>query len=216
MLNAKSYNAEPKSLTAISEDLFNLENMELKWFIGRQDQYAIVHGGFHCFEFGNDYARPIEVNFHKGRLDQLRRHIMLIHTGESRNAQLAVEEVYSNCKTKQGQEAIRELASCGLEFAKQLEAGNIETCAGISSQNWEAQKQLAPSSTTELLDEMYDYAVKTYAMGGKICGAGGGGAFIFYSKSPEKLKHAMKSKFPNCFEIDFDFEMRDIKTLNHL
>ena len=196
--------------------LFNLENKELKWFIGRQDQYAIVHGGFHCFEFGKDYARPIEVNIPKGRLDQLRRHIILIHTGESRNAQLAVEEVYMNYKTQKGQEAIRELANCGLEFAKQLEAGNLETCASISSLNWEAQKKLAPSSTTELLDEMYDYASTTYAMGGKICGAGGGGAFIFYSKSPEKLKRAMKSKFPNCFEIDFDFELRDVKTLNHL
>ncbi len=216
MLNAKSYNVEPKGLAAISEDLFNLENKELQWFIGRQDQYAIVYGGFHCFEFGNDYARPLELKITQHRLDQLRKHIILIHTGESRNAQHAVEEVYRNYRKPHGQKAIEELTYCGLHFAEQLEAGNIEACADLSSRNWEAQKLLAPSSTTELLDQMYDYALRNGASGGKICGAGGGGAFIFYSANPEKLKKTMKSRFPNCFEIDFDFELNDIKKLNHL
>jgi D-glycero-alpha-D-manno-heptose-7-phosphate kinase len=216
MLNSKSYNAEPKGLETISEDLFNLENKELQWFIGRQDQYAIVYGGFHCFEFGTDYARPLEINISRKRLDQLRKHIILIHTGESRNAQLAVEEVYRNYRTPDGQEAIRELCHCGYHFAGELEAGDIEACAKLSSRNWEAQKLLAPSSTTPLLDDMYEYAMDHDALGGKICGAGGGGAFVFYAANTEKLKKIMKNRFPNCFEIDFDFEPLDIKKLNHL
>jgi len=216
MLNARSYDAETSSLTVISEDLFNLENKELEWFIGRQDQYAIVHGGFHCFEFGENYAKSLKIQISKEKLDLLRKHIILIHTGESRNAQLAVEEVYSNYKTKTGQKAIEELANCGLNFAEQLQAGDLENCARLSSRNWEAQKKLAPTSTNDLLDNMYNYAMSNQALGGKICGAGEGGAFIFYSKHPERLKRAMKSKFPSCFEIDFDFELNDIKTLNHL
>ena len=35
MLNSKTYNAEPKTLVNIGEDLFQLENQELQWFIGR-------------------------------------------------------------------------------------------------------------------------------------------------------------------------------------
>ena len=216
MLNARSYNADPKSLLAISEDLFNLENKELHWFIGRQDQYSIVHGGLHCFEFGNDYAKPLKFDFSQSNLDKLRDHIILMHTGESRNAQHAVEEVYKNFKSADGQEALAELCFCGLNFARQLMDGNIRECARYSSRNWEAQKKLAPSSTTVLLDNMYSYAMQNGAMGGKICGAGGGGAFVFFSENTEKLKHEMKSKFPNCFEIDFDFEMNDIKTLNNI
>jgi len=215
MLNSKSYNAEPKSLEVISEDLFNLENKELQWFIGRQDQYAIVYGGFNCFEFGCDYAKPLNFNIQDGIFRKLRSDLILIHTGESRNAQLAVEEVYRNYHTFSGQQAIKELAYCGLKFAENLESGDIESCAEISSRNWRAQKQLAPSSSNELLDKMYDYALENGAMGGKICGAGGGGAFIFYSNNIEKLKQTMKSQFPNCFEIDFDFEYQNIKKLNH-
>ena len=35
LISAKNYNAEPKSLAMIGEDLFNLENKELNWAIGR-------------------------------------------------------------------------------------------------------------------------------------------------------------------------------------
>ncbi len=215
MLHAKSYNAEPKSLEVIGEDLFILENKELKWFIGRQDQYAIVHGGFNCFEFGDDYARALDFKISDEFFQKLRSQLILIHTGESRNAQRAVEEVYRNFRKTSGQQAIKELVFCGLKFAEKLECGDVESCAELSSRNWKAQRQLAPSSSNELLDQMYDYALINGAMGGKICGAGGGGAFIFYSKNPEKLKQAMKLQFPNCFEIDFDFEFLNIKKLNH-
>lgn len=216
MLNSKTYNAEPKSLENIGEDLFNLENQELQWFIGRQDQYAIVFGGFHCFEFGDNYAKPLSIEIPKETLENFRSHLLLLHTSESRNAQVAVEEVYRNYKSVDGQKAIQELLTCGYEFAKALEKENFETCAAIIERNWEAQKLLAPSSTTPKLDEMYRHAKTNGALGGKLCGAGGGGAFVFFSHDIEHLKKAMKQKFVDAFEIDFEFEYRNIKELNFL
>lgn len=216
MLNSKTYNAEPKSLAHIGEDLFNLENQELQWFIGRQDQYSIVFGGFNCFEFGNDFAEPLDLKISRDTLEVFRSKLLLLHTSESRNAQVAVEEVYKNYKTTNGQKAISELAACGLEFAKALENEDFDRCARIIERNWEAQKLLAPSSTTQKLDEMYSYAKANGALGGKLCGAGGGGAFLFYSHDVEKLKKAMKQRFVDAFEIDFEFEYRSIKELNQL
>ena len=216
MLNSKNYNAEPKTLQSIGEDLFNLENKELQWFIGRQDQYSIVYGGFNCFEFGEDYARPVPLDIDTDTLEELRNHMLLIHTGESRNAQAAVEEVYRNYQSPGGQHAIRQLARCGRDFARTLEAHDLEACARVVADNWLAQKQLAPSSSNEKLDAMYDFALQNGAMGGKLCGAGGGGAFLFLALDPEQLKKAMKSRFVDCFEIDFEFEYRSIKELNGL
>jgi D-glycero-alpha-D-manno-heptose-7-phosphate kinase len=216
MLNSKTYNAEPKSLANIGEDLFNLENQELQWFIGRQDQYAIVYGGFHCFEFGDDYATPLKFDIPEKTLENLRSRLLLLHTSESRNAQVAVEEVYKNYKTENGQKAIAELTSCGLEFAQSLEKGELDLCAQIIERNWQAQKLLAPSSTTPKLDEMYSHAKENGAIGGKLCGAGGGGAFLFYTHDVESLKKSMKHRFVDTFEIDFEFEYRSIKELNQL
>ncbi len=214
MISAKTYNAESKSLTAIAEDLFNLENRELNWAIGRQDQYAIVFGGLHCFEFGSDYGKTVGEDLPAELLEKFRKNLVLIHTGISRNAQVAVEQVYKNFHTPVGKAALETISECGQLFFEALRESDFTGCAAIMERNFEAQKQLAPASSSERLDEMYEVAKENSALGGKICGAGGGGAFVFYAKDPDRLIKALKERFVDCFEIDFAFEYGSIKGLN--
>jgi len=214
LISAKTYNSDSKTLSQISEDLFNLENTELNWAIGRQDQYSIVFGGFNCFEFGRDYARRMDIDVPVETLEAFKKNLLILHTGVSRNAQSAVEQVYQNYKTPAGENALEKLAAYGLEFAKTLQKGDFAGCARIMEKNFEAQIQLASASTNHRLDSMYAFAKKHGALGGKIAGAGGGGAFILYCSDPDELKTAMKREFVDCFEIDFDFHYKDIKRLN--
>jgi galactokinase/mevalonate kinase-like predicted kinase len=125
-----------------------------------------------------------------------------------------VEQVYQNYKTPSGQDAIGKLASFGREFAVSMQKKDYIRCAEIMELNFKAQIQLASASTNEYLDNMYAVARKNGLIGGKIAGAGGGGAFIFYCENVEHLKNAMKKEFVDCFEIDFDFHYKDIKRLN--
>jgi len=214
LISSKNYNSDSKTIAQISEDLFNLENEELNWAIGRQDQYSIVRGGFNCWEFGKDYGRPVDLNVPTETLEEFKKNLILIHTGASRNAQSAVEEVYMNHKTEKGQDALDKLASFGREFADALQAKNFIRCAEIMELNFKAQIQLASATTNEYLDEMYSFAMNNGAYGGKIAGAGGGGAFIFYCEDPSGLITSLKEKFVDCFEINFDFHFNDIKNLN--
>lgn len=216
MISAKSYNADSKSLNTIAEDLFKLENKELNWAIGRQDQYSIVYGNFNCFEFGSDYGKSINEPLSKEILEKFRHNLLLIHTGISRNAQSAVEEVYKNFKTKKGKKAIKTITECGKDFYELIKKSDFVACAKIMEKNFEAQKSLAPSSSNKHLDDMYTTAKKNGAYGGKICGAGGGGAFIFYCEDTLFLKRVLKNQFVDCFEIDFDFEYQNIKELNRI
>lgn len=214
MICSKSYNAESKSLSTIAEDLFNLENKELSWAIGRQDQYGIVYGGSHCFEFGPDYGKPAGAEISKETLEHFRKNLVLIHTGISRNAQVAVEQVYKNHTTPEGKAALETISSCGMAFYKALAAKDFFRCAAIMEENFNAQKRLAPATSNERIDAMYACAKANGAYGGKICGAGGGGAFVFYCKAPAGLIKALKEQFVDCFEIDFEFEYKSIKQLN--
>ncbi len=216
LISARNYNVESKTLTDIAEDLFKLENKELNWAIGRQDQYGIVFGGFHCFESGDDYSKPIDIHVPKDILENFRKNLLLLHTGISRNAQSAVEQVYENYNTPAGKEALDIIGDCGYKFAFAIAKADYMECARLMERNWEAQKQLATASTNDTLDQMYAFAKQNGAYGGKICGAGGGGAFIFYCEDPFVLKQAMKRKFVDCFEIDFEFEYSSIKQLNSL
>jgi cytidyltransferase-like protein len=214
MICAKAYNAEAKPLTTIAEDLFNLENRELNWAIGRQDQYAIVFGGVHCFEFGPDYGKPVGPEIPGETLEAFKKNLALIHTGISRNAQVAVEQVYKNHTTPEGAAALAAINSCGRRFYDALAAGDFMRCAAIMEENFSAQKRLAPATSSERIDAMYACARANGAHGGKICGAGGGGAFVFYCASPPQLIKALKEKFVDCFEIDFEFEYKNIRQLN--
>jgi cytidyltransferase-like protein len=214
MISAKNYNVYSKPLNIIAEDLFKLENKELNWAIGRQDQYAIVYGGYNCFEFGTDYGVQVEEIVPSETLNKLREKLLLVHTGVSRNAQLAVEQVYKNHATPLGKNALRKLSQYGLQFHKTLVSGDLQAVANIMEANFEAQKQLAPATSSEHLDEIYQCAKANGAYGGKICGAGGGGAFVFYCADPTAVKLSIKKKFVDCFEIDFDFETKNIKELN--
>lgn len=216
LISSKTYNSDSKTLTNIGEDLFNLENTELNWAIGRQDQYSIVFGGFNCFEFGKDYAKKVKIDISKEVLEDFKKNLLLIHTGTSRNAQSAVEQVYQNYKKPSGKNALEKLAKLGLAFAHALENKDFLKCADIMEQNFETQIQLASASTSPMLDRMYEFAKKHGLIGGKIAGAGGGGAFIFYCKDPVYLKNVMKKEFVDCFEIDFDFNYKDIKSLNKI
>lgn len=214
MISAKNYNADSKLLWQMGEDLFKLQSNELYWAIGRQDQYAIAYGGFNCFEFGSDYATRIDVNVTRNTLEKFRKNLLLLHTGISRNTQSAVEEVYKNFNTTQGKSALEKLSRYGLEFAQALAREDFDSCAQLMDLNFEAQIKLAGSTTNVGLDNIYRFAKLHGAQGGKIAGAGGGGAFIFYSKNPKLLKDALKKEFIDCLEIDFDFHYEDIKSLN--
>jgi len=216
MISAKNYNSESRSITAIAEDLFNFENKELNWAIGRQDQYSIVFGGFNCFEFGENYAKPIGEPLSKDLLEEFRKGLLLVHSGASRNAQSAVEQVYQNHSTEIGKAALDKISAYGKQFYETLAKKDFIGCAKIMEANFAAQKELAPASSNEYLDKIYDFAINHGAYGGKICGAGGGGAFIFYCKDTEQLRLALKKQFVDCFEIDFEFEYKNIMELNRV
>jgi cytidyltransferase-like protein len=120
LISAKAYNADSKSLSQISEDLFRLENRELNWAIGRQDQYSIVYGGFNCFEFHDDSATQVPISINKEQLENFRRNLLLIHSGVSRNAQSAVEEVYQNYKSPERKNCLGENRSLWTGFRQSL------------------------------------------------------------------------------------------------
>lgn len=214
LLSSPHYNAAKKDLHTIAEDIFQFENKELHWAIGRQDMYALIYGGFNCFRCETDTAIREEHTVTPDVLSSgFRQHLVLLHTNQSRDAQDVVEDVYRHYKTDTGQDALRILAELGLKFCDTLSNLKYDECGEIMHLNWEQQKRLAPASTSPKLDKIYDTAYQIGARG-KLCGAGAGGAFIFYTEDTSEFLSEMKHQHPECFEIDFEFESRDIKTLN--
>ncbi len=58
--------------------------------------------------------------------------------------------------------------------------GKIGDFGELLGQAWEAKKKFSSKISNKFLDDIYNYAIKNGAAGGKLLGAGDGGYFLFF------------------------------------
>ena len=56
------------------------------------------------------------------------------------------------------------------------------------------------------INDWYDLAMASGALGGKLIGAGGGGFLMFYAEDKLKLRHALRQQGLKEVRFRFDFE----------
>ena len=71
-----------------------------------------------------------------------------------------------------------------LKMKEHLEKGNLELFAECLNKDWELKQKLSAKIGTR--DEIYKIAMENGAMGGRLCGAGSGGAYYFLCKEGKK------------------------------
>jgi D-glycero-alpha-D-manno-heptose-7-phosphate kinase len=79
----------------------------------------------------------------------------------------------------------------------------IEKMGQLLHENWLLKKKLSTHISNPDIDKWYDLAMEHGALGGKLCGAGGGGFLLFYC--PPEERNAFKWKMP-LRSVDFKFE----------
>jgi D-glycero-alpha-D-manno-heptose-7-phosphate kinase len=78
-------------------------------------------------------------------------------------------------------------------------------------EHWEHKKQRSGGMSNSKIDQWYELALKSGAVGGKLIGAGGGGFLMFYAEDKTKLRHAMSTA--GMTEIRFRFDFEGTKTI---
>ena len=69
---------------------------------------------------------------------------------------------------------------------------------------WQLKRGLASGISTGVIDDIYAYAKKAGALGGKLLGAGGGGFLLFYVDK-DRQKH-FKQSMEKLLYVPFNFE----------
>jgi len=84
---------------------------------------------------------------------------------------------------------------------------DLKSFGELLNLNWENQKALHHSVTNPQIDEIFKAVMANGALGGKACGAGGGGCLLFYAQ-PD-CEHLVRKKLEeakvNVFDFNFDF-----------
>jgi D-glycero-alpha-D-manno-heptose-7-phosphate kinase len=177
--------------------------------IGKQDQYIAAYGGITCFRFQKDgsvEASPLRLS--SEILHDLEDNLMIFFTGFSRSASAILKD--QNEKTKQNDAGmianLHHTKELGFRTQKAFEAGKLWEFADLMNEHWEQKRKRSAGMSNSQIDEWYELARASGALGGKLIGAGGGGFLMFYAQDKSKLRHALTHAGMREVRFRFDFE----------
>ena len=162
---------------------YDIERKDLAMAGGKQDQYASAFGGFNFMEFyGDDKVIVNPLRIKDVYLNELQLCLLLYYTGTSRLSSKIIEMQSGNVlqKKEKSIDAMHKLKEQAIMMKEALLKGNLNQIGEILNFGWEYKKQTAEGVSNPMLDEIYEAALKSGAIGGKISGAGGGGFMFFY------------------------------------
>ena len=188
----------------LAKESIHIEQDILKENVGSQDQISAAFGGFNKIEFrpnGEFNVAPVIID--KKRLKELQNSLMFIFTGFSRTAsEIAAEQIK---KSDERKKELTEMHKMVGEAINILNSDRKLTEFGkLLHEGWKLKRSLTDKISNPQIDEIYEIARKSGAIGGKLCGAGGGGFFLFFVEPENQVKVREKLKHLLC--VPFQFE----------
>lgn len=189
------------------------ETVALGVTYGWQDQYSPVTGGGVKFMkyWPDSLGWHVEVNripMSEACIAELEKTMVVCYSGISRPAKVILDAVAEGVEQGKAEvvEALKGMSECSMEIRQRLQAGQINEIGLLLSDVWELHKRLHPEVTNERIECLYDLAMKAGASGGRVCGAGGGGAMVFMA-SPNKeyaVRTALRDAEARIFDCSID------------
>lgn len=187
LLNAlHAFRGERVSAAQLAEEACHIEIDVLKQPIGKQDQYAAAFGGLNFFSFKAGGAVTVEPQrLNNGDIEHFFDSILMFWTGHQRDSSSVLAEQKANMPAKM--DCLRRMRehACDLQRLCDTVPFDVEKFGTILDESWKLKRGLSSKITTSQIDRWYDEAIGAGAIGGKLCGAGGGG-FLLFVAPPEK------------------------------
>ena len=200
-----------KTPEQLAREACEIEIERLKEPIGKQDQYISAYGGFQFLEFMPDESVRVDPLICPVRtFDALQANLVLLYSGMTRKSGPLLRKAKANFK--KNDDVLKTMREQAAQLRAELQKGNVETVGPILKEAWEAKKSLAASITNQNIDDAYDAALKSGAVGGKVLGAGGGG-FLLLFVPPAKRANVVKRLLSGWREIPFRFESEGSKII---
>lgn len=204
LLNAL-YNYAGKQVTAeqLARDACEIEIEICKKPIGKQDQYIAAYGGLNQLVFHPDES--VTVNRLSISSDDLRRlgsNLLLFFTNKTRDANPILKEQIK--RTDEKRDILRSMRDCVPKLTECILDAKFDEVGRILHENWLLKKTLVDAISNSDIDGMYQKAIDAGAIGGKLCGAGGGGFLLLYV--PRDRQDSVREALKDYRELPFMLE----------
>lgn len=173
--------------------------------VGSQDQVAAAFGGFNLIEFSKSntfFVNPLPINAET--LGTLQDNLMFFYTGISRFSSNIAEEQISNVNSNTAR--LTRMRQMALDAAELLNNGSndLDEFGHLLHEAWMLKRELGSRVSSDAIDDIYQAARQHGALGGKVCGAGGGGFMLLYVPGPQQ--DLVKSALQDFLHVPFRFE----------
>ena len=197
----------------IAELAYRIERVDAGIPGGRQDHYAATVGGFNFIEFRRGQVIVNTLRIKPEVVHELEYNLLLCYLGGTRPAGIIDSQV-DGYKTRRQEsvEAMDVLKEIAVEMKENLLRGELNEFGRLLHHGWEAKKKMATSISNPRIDEVYETAIKSGALGGKLTGAGGGGYAIFYCEFKKKHRVAEALAQLDVSLVPFSFVDRGLQT----
>ena len=188
----------------LAEEAIYIERTLCKEDGGIQDQIAAAYGGFNRLFFREDGFRVTPIVMREERKQQLNENLMLFFTGFSRfSSDIAKSQKKA---TKSKIEELKHMLALVDEAEKVLfdAKSDLNDFGRLLHESWTLKRGLTSDISNDSIDVVYNRALKSGALGGKLLGAGGGGFLLFYVEKDkqEKVRESLK----DLLYVPFGFE----------
>lgn len=177
---------------------------------GWQDQYSPVTGS------GVKYLRWWPGGSHRGieidilpltaeQMADLEKSLVICYTQQSRPAGNILAKVADGFRDRD-ESVLAGLAGmneCARDIRIALLNNEPHRLGHILNRVWELHKGLHPDVSNDLLENMHKVATDNGALGGRVCGAGGGGTMMFYCEPG--TEYTVKRRLEEAGGRIFDF-----------
>ena len=182
--------------------------------IGKQDQFIAAYGGITEFTFEPDgEVQGKQLILHPDTVHDLEDNLLLFYTGKSRSAGSILSD--QNTKSiKNDFEMIENLhytKDIGKRSGDALRSGNTKLFGSLLNEHWVHKRNRSKGISSPLIDEIYETAINSGAVGGKLVGAGGGGFMMFYAENTDSVRESMA--ILNLEEVRFQFDFEGTKVI---
>ncbi len=203
------------SKSQLAEISHDIERNYLKWPMGKQDEYIAAFGGFNKIEFSKDKIQVSPVKIKQKTLKELDENLMLFFVGSRTNTSILTNQI-NNIKNGESSvlnslDKVKELA---FKLYDNIKKSNLTGFGEILNENWKFKKNFSKNVSNSRIDKLYDLAIKSGAIGGKLAGAGGGGHLLLYCEKAKQPKIVEKMNQFKIKEVKFSFYNDGAKILN--
>ena len=191
---------------------YHVERVDFGSLGGIQDQYASTFGGLNFIEFlprRGVVVNPVVVSDED--LAFLNSRLLLVDFGKRVNFDIMEEQKRSYmCRNPLYMDALSDIKDVTLDMKRMIYHRDWDNFGHSLDTVWDLKKQYSSLSTNPEIDKVYKIAKQHGALGGKICGMGSGGAFLFYV--PFGKRYDVKKILSNwgCGEIPFSFTRKGL------